>query len=248
MTKTSVVIAVSAVMIGGCATSSHQTWIKAGTSPDDLARDRYACIQQSRVPYGTSFGSAGWGASGGSAGWGSRAGYVQGGTDGGFQPLGAVRHAQSQANRTFDACMESRGWRAGSNIVRADPATPLTSTAPPPVITVAPSAGLSGTFAGNISGIQGDRSFTMGVSFTIVQTEDKIAGAWTSTGGTSGTVTATVEGDTLINIRVRQLNPCEGEFAGIAAIEVGGLRLRGSYLGNGCGSPVNASFIVNRQR
>jgi len=110
------------------------------------------------------------------------------------------------------------------------------------------SSGLNGTFAGQVSGIQGDRSFSMGVSFTIVQTEDKIAGAWTSTGGTSGTVTATVAGNTLTEVRVKQINPCEGEFAGVAAIEAGGLRLRGSYLGHGCGSPVNASFIVDRQQ
>jgi len=228
-----------------------RTWTKADAGADDLARDRYACMQQSRVPYGTSFGSAGFGPSGGGAGWGSREGYAQGGTDGGFQILGAVRHAQRQANQLFDACMESRGWRLGSNIVRADPAPPLTSTPPPVVtpnaVTVAPSAGLSGTFGGNISGIQGDRTFTMGVSFTIVQTEDKIAGAWTSTGGTSGTVTATVAGSTLVDVRVKQINPCEGEFAGVAAIEANGLRLRGSYLGSGCGSPVNASFVVNRQ-
>lgn len=106
---------------------------------------------------------------------------------------------------------------------------------------------MNGTFAGQVSGIQGDKSFSMGVSFTIVQTEDKIAGAWTSTGGTSGTVTATVSGNMLVDVRVKQINPCEGEFAGIAAIEAGGLRLRGTYLGGGCGSPVNASFIVDRQ-
>jgi hypothetical protein len=123
---------------------------------------------------------------------------------------------------------------------------PAPATPQPVVIT--PGSGLNGTFAGEISGIQGDRSFTMGVSFTIVQTDDKIAGAWTTTGGTSGTVTATVARGTLVDVRVKQINPCEGEFAGIAAIEGGGLRLRGSYLGNGCGGPVNASFVVNRRR
>jgi hypothetical protein len=88
----------------------------------------------------------------------------------------------------------------------------------------------------------------MDVSFMIVQTENRIAGAWTSTGGTSGTVTATISGETLTDVRVKQINPCEGEFVGVAAIEAGGLRLRGSYSGSGCGSPVNASFVVNRQR
>lgn len=102
------------VSAGACATASHQGWTKIGFSPDDLARDRYACMQESRVPYGTSFGSAGFSASGGGAGWGSRASVAQGGSDGGFIFLGAVRRAQSEANRLFDACMEARGWR-GSN-------------------------------------------------------------------------------------------------------------------------------------
>jgi hypothetical protein len=86
----------------------------------------------------------------------------------------------------------------------------------------------------------------MGVSFTIVQTENKIAGVWTSTGGTSGTVTATIDGEALIDVHVKQINPCEAEFAGVVAVEAGGSRLRGSYLGDACGNPVNASFLVNR--
>ena len=41
----------------GCATASHQTWTKAGSGSQDLARDRYACMQESRVPWGGSFGA-----------------------------------------------------------------------------------------------------------------------------------------------------------------------------------------------
>jgi hypothetical protein len=140
--------------------------------------------------------------------------------------------------------IDGMAYRAGSVAPRAS--TAMTPTPQPAVIP--PSSGLNGTFAGEVSGIQGDRSFTMGVSFTIVQTDDKIAGAWTTTSGTSGTVTGTVAGQTLTEIRVKQINPCGGEFGGIASIENGGLRLRGSYLGNGCGSPVNASFVVTRQQ
>ena len=102
-------------MVGGCArrrldpgsggfpfNPALRTWSKADASPDDLARDRYACMQQSRVPYGTSGGSV--------SGWVSRAGEAQGGTDGGFQMFGAQRDAQRQADQLFDACMQSRGW------------------------------------------------------------------------------------------------------------------------------------------
>lgn len=101
------------VTAAGCATASRQGWTKAGASSEALARDRYACIQESRVPYGTSYGSAGYSSTGGGAGWGSQGSVAQGGGDGGFIPLGAVRRAQSEANRLFDACMEARGWRAG---------------------------------------------------------------------------------------------------------------------------------------
>ncbi len=106
-----VVVGATLAAVGGCATASQQSWTKAGASADDLARDRYACIQESRVPYGTSFGSAGFSPTGGGAGWGSRASVAQGGSDGGFIPLGAARRAQSEANRIFDACMAARGWR-----------------------------------------------------------------------------------------------------------------------------------------
>lgn len=106
MSKTGFV-AVVLVSVIGCATTSQQTWTRPGGSPEDLARDRYACIQESRVPYGTSYGAA----SPSGAGWGSRASVAQGGSDGGFMFLGAARHAQSEANRLFDACMEARGWR-----------------------------------------------------------------------------------------------------------------------------------------
>ncbi len=124
--------------------------------------------------------------------------------------------------------------------------TSAPAIAAPGALLATPGAGLSGTFAGRISGIQGNRSFTMEVSFTIVQTESRIAGVWTSTGGTSGTIIATVDGEDLIEVRIRQINPCAAEFAGVAAVEAGGSRLRGSYLGDACGSPVNASFLVNR--
>ncbi len=102
-----VIALIAPVTISGCATAARQVWTKPGASVDDLARDRYACIQESRVPYGTSYGAA----SSTGAGWGSRASVAQGGSEGGFMPLGAARRAQSEANRIFDACMEARGWR-----------------------------------------------------------------------------------------------------------------------------------------
>lgn len=100
-----------AVAASGCASASRQTWTKAGAGPEDLARDRYACIQESRVPWGQSYGGLGATSGSASATWGSGGSVAQGGTDGGFIFLRAHRNAQSEANRLFDACMEARGWQ-----------------------------------------------------------------------------------------------------------------------------------------
>lgn len=116
------------------------------------------------------------------------------------------------------------------------------SSASPP-----PSAGLSGTFSGEIAGIQGSKPFTMRVTFTLVQTGDQVAGTWNTTGDTSGMVTATVAERRLLDFRARQINPCVGEFKGAAVIEAENSRLRGTYIGSGCGITVNASFVVDRQ-
>jgi len=80
-----------------------------------------------------------------------------------------------------------------------------------------------------------------------VQTGDDVAGVRNTSGGTSGTLKARVEGDRLLGFSVKQLNPCDGEFEGAAAIALKGGRLCGSYIGAGCGVPVNASFVVTRQ-
>jgi hypothetical protein len=54
-------------LLTGCAPASRGNWSKDGAGPDNLARDRYGCIQESRVPYPTSYGASV--ASGGTSGW-----------------------------------------------------------------------------------------------------------------------------------------------------------------------------------
>ncbi len=106
-------VAISAALVVGvvgCATASQQSWTKAGAGPEELAKSRYECIQESRVPYGTSYGALSAASGSVGAGWGSRASVAEGGTDGGLVLLGAERHAQSEANRMFDACMQAHGW------------------------------------------------------------------------------------------------------------------------------------------
>ena len=106
MGRTSLLPVCCLLTLAACASGSRQSWTRTDETPDDLARDRYACMQESRVPYGTSYGAA----NPSSAGWGSRASVAQGGSEGGFIFLGAERRAQTEANRLFDACMEARGW------------------------------------------------------------------------------------------------------------------------------------------
>lgn len=104
-----IVIAVllTAFAIRGCATGSRKVWTKTSAGRDDLARDRYACIQESRVPWGQAIGSLG----SASSTFGFVGSMAQGGTRGGFIFLGVHRRAQTEANRLFDACMEARGWQ-----------------------------------------------------------------------------------------------------------------------------------------
>lgn len=88
------VIVIPLVLFSGCATASRESWTKEGAGPNVLARDRYACALESRVPYPTPYGAS----------------VASGGSCGGFVVTGTARRAQSEANRLFDACMEARGW------------------------------------------------------------------------------------------------------------------------------------------
>jgi hypothetical protein len=90
------------------------------------------------------------------------------------------------------------------------------------------------------------RIFKMGVTFTIVQSGGEIAGAWTTTGGTSGTLSGVLTENGIRELRARQLNPCVGDFGGVAVLEAG-MTLRGSYVGRDCSGAVTASFSVTRQ-
>ena len=45
----------------------------------------------------------------------------------------------------------------------------------------------------------------------------------------------------------RQVQPCEGEFGGVAVIDEGGAKLTGSYVGSDCNGNLTASFVVHRQ-
>jgi hypothetical protein len=71
---------------GSLSCSSPIAYTKAGAADDVQARDRYACLQESRV------------------------GSVVGGQDAVYFD-GSNQLAQREANRLFDACMVARGYR-----------------------------------------------------------------------------------------------------------------------------------------
>jgi hypothetical protein len=123
--------------------------------------------------------------------------------------------------------------------VSAIPATAQPGAAPVP-------GTLGGTYTGAISGSQRGQPISMRVTFTIVQQGSEVSGTWTTTGGTSGTLTGRVTGERL-TIQAKQMNPCPGDFIGTAAIGENGATLGGSYTGQACGGAVTASFTVVRQ-
>jgi len=111
-------------------------------------------------------------------------------------------------------------------------------------VTSAP-VGLNGTFSGSIDGMASGRAFTMEVTFSLVQRGNQLVGTWNTTAGTSGTVRGVVRDQTVSEFRAQQVNPCDGSFVGVAAIEGNGRRLRGNYTGNDCNGSVNAAFNLD---
>jgi len=128
-------------------------------------------------------------------------------------------------------------------IGQAAPASRTSATSPQ----TARAPGLSGTYTGEITGNTQGRVFTMRITFTIVQSGDQIVGTWTTSGGTAGAVKGII-GETGIREWIaRQVQPCAGEFGGVAVIEAGGDKLTGSYVGSDCNGSLTASFVVVRQ-
>lgn len=147
-------------------------------------------------------------------------------------------------------CVESQlrfGVRSACTLYSVDDRLVYGRERPPEQRPVGQSRGLNGTYSGEIIGNSEGRAFKLRVTFTIVQSGDQVAGAWSTTGGSSGTVTGVLTASGIRPLQARQVNPCTGEFAGVGVIEGGGNTLRGSYVGNDCSGAVTASFVVNRQ-
>ena len=83
-----IVIAIAAVLLTGCASNSKMVYSKLGNNAQDFKRDQYDCMQQSRTPW-----------SGGGSGLLGLA-----------MIAGSSQSAQDSANKTFQMCMEARGY------------------------------------------------------------------------------------------------------------------------------------------
>jgi len=104
--------------------------------------------------------------------------------------------------------------------------------------------GLTGTYKGEITGTARGQATSMRVTFTLVQNGDA-CGVWNTTGGTSGTVSGTVQEGRISAFRAKQVNPAR-VINGAAVIEEGGAAAW-SYTGDDCSGHVTASFVVSRQ-
>ncbi len=164
--------------------------------------------------------------------------------------------------------LEARSEELGGSRV----GTSATGAAPPPpgLAASAPSGaaprggGLKGTFVGKIMGSTGGKEFVATVMFRLVRSGDQVTGYWqtgdlleTLSGvpapggplpGLGGTVSGTVQGETISSFRAQQLRPCQGDFGGSVVIESNGVLLRGSYGGSDCrgSSPGPRSWCVAR--
>ena len=107
---------------------------------------------------------------------------------------------------------------------------------------------MTGTFAGQLFGYAGGHIFSTDLILTLVGAGKVVKGAWTSEQGKSGKVTGTLAGSrsSISSLRLVQLAPCAGTYAGSAVIVEDGQRLHGSYTGTDCKGQVDASFIVVR--
>jgi hypothetical protein len=103
---------------------------------------------------------------------------------------------------------------------------------------------MTGTFAGQLFGYSGGHIFSSDIILTLVGAGKEVKGAWTSERGKSGKVMGTLAGSNVASLRLEQLEPCAGTYAGSAVIVEDGQRLHGSYTGTDCKGQVDASFIV----
>jgi len=157
-----------------------------------------------------------------------------------FDSLGRSAAVAMERERQCVSDYQRQGYERAPEGLSETQSRPVTTP-----VAVSPSAGLNGTFVGEITGTVRGQAFSMRVTFTLVQSGDQLVGVWNTSGGTSGTVQGVVIGSQVSDFRAKQVNPCEGAFTGATVVEAG--RLRGSYTGVDCNGPVTASFVVTRQ-
>ena len=87
MRSTVFLVVLVVALAAGCATGVPTVWVKPGASEQDLADAKYVCNRDSRI------------------------GNVAPSEDNRVFYHGSNKVAQTDANRLYKMCMESKGWR-----------------------------------------------------------------------------------------------------------------------------------------
>ena len=105
---------------------------------------------------------------------------------------------------------------------------------------------------GDLTGIyEGELHFpshTVRITTTLVQTQDQVAGWWSTVSESgAGTLTGSVIAGSILHWKGIQMAPCPGALKGVAAIKDRGAILEGPYTITNCRGTTEARFSVARQ-
>jgi hypothetical protein len=103
---------------------------------------------------------------------------------------------------------------------------------------------VKGSFGGQVFVHSGGHSFSAGLILTLEGAGKELKGAWTAERGKSGILTGTLAGSKIAILRLKQLEPCAGNYDGSVVIIEDGSRLSGSYTGTDCKGQVDAAFTL----
>jgi hypothetical protein len=103
---------------------------------------------------------------------------------------------------------------------------------------------VKGSFGGQVFVHSGGHSFSAGLILTLEGAGKELKGAWTAERGKSGILTGTLAGSKIAILRLKQLEPCAGNYDGSVVIVEDGSRLSGSYTGTDCKGQVDAAFTL----
>ena len=90
-------------------------------------------------------------------------------------------------------------------------------------------------------------SLSVTITINLSQNGNAVEGTWSTSSGSSGTLSGTILGSRFNSISLIQIKPCESQFAGTAIIFEKGRKLIGTFSGETCAGQQTISFEVVRQ-